>query len=375
MGEMIKETETTGMENAGITLTGDVIPAVIQYDFDAVSKQLDMKMQEYSSLVVTDDTLAGCKNAKKELASLRNRLEELRKEKKRELEKPVKEFDTKCKKLQDQITKVETPLSNALAVYDEKERQKKRDFAQKQIDAAVENYGLRPEYAAKMVIKNEFLNVTTTQKSVKADVIAQAEALQKEQSNHDASIDMIRQVVEKENERLSVKLDAEDMVSQFESGTDVLILVNRIHKQAENIFQQEQRMEEERKRREEETRRKEAEEAAARAAAIRDAEAQAENDEASPSEIEPAHRDGKECANSAFMIPEELETELGLYSEAPDLETGAQEVPVHETHKEADVASFAVTFRVTGEFSVLRSLNNYLKEKGICFEVIEQKKI
>lgn len=353
MGDIIKETETTGMENAGITLTGDVIPAVIQYDFDAVSKQLDMKMQEYSSLVVTDDTLAGCKNAKKELASLRNRLEELRKEKKRELEKPVKEFDTKCKKLQDQIAKVETPLSNALAVYDEKERQKKRDFAQKQIDTAVENYGLRPEYAAKMVIKNEFLNVTTTQKSVKADVIAQAEALQKEQSNHDASIDMIRQVVEKENERISVKLDVEDYVSQFESGTDVLILVNLIHKQSENIFQQEQRIKEERKR-QEEAKKKEAEEASVREAAMEEAGIQAEN----------------EHADNAFAIPEELEAELGLYDEDPAATEAS--IPVPEKH---DEARFAVMFQVTGSFSALKELNNYLREKGIDFKVIEQKKI
>ena len=45
--------------------------------------------------------------------------------------------------------------------------------------------------------------------------------------------------------------------------------------------------------------------------------------------------------------------------------------PAHQVKTEKQ---FEVTFRVTGGFEILRTLNQYMKENGIAYTVLEQKK-
>ena len=232
------------MEQLTLTLKSDIQPAVLAFNSQEIQAILDARLDEYRSLVVTEDTLPGCKNAKKELASFRNRLDEFRKEQKTEAQKPINEFDRQIRELIRKVEEVEKPLDASLDVYAEKERQKKRDFAESKFKEAAEQAGLRPEYCALFVNKKEFTNVNTTLKSIREDVQAQAEALKRKQDEHDRNISLIRETVETENTRIQVKLSPEEFLEEFERTDDVLEVIRKIKKRAEDIFQQEKRLEE-----------------------------------------------------------------------------------------------------------------------------------
>lgn len=98
------------------------------------------------------------------------------------------------------------------------------------------------------VNKKEFTNVNTTLKSIRKDV--QAESLKQKQNEHDRNISLIRETVETENARIQVKLNPEEFLEEFERTDDVLEVIRKIKKRAEDIFQQEKRLEEERLERE-----------------------------------------------------------------------------------------------------------------------------
>ena len=66
---------------------------VIVINYETLKAELEKFLADYTGIVVTEDTLAGCKAAQKELASLRVKIDTYRKDKKKELEKPIKNFE------------------------------------------------------------------------------------------------------------------------------------------------------------------------------------------------------------------------------------------------------------------------------------------
>ncbi len=358
-----------------LTLKSNIQPAVMSFNLQEIKSNLDARLEDYRKLVVTEDSLAGCKNASRELASFRNRLDEFRKTQKKEAEKPINTFEKEVKDLIEQVKEAEKPLNDALEVYSEKERQKKRDFAKSKFKEAAEQIGLRPEYCAMFVSKKEFTNVNTTLKSIREDVQAQAEALRQKQDEHDRNIALIQETVETENARIQVKLSPEEFLEEFERTDDVLEVIRKIKKRAEDIFQQEKRLEEERQEQE----RLAAEEAAAKATETAvDGNAPADTADMGeaitiPSElfdsiVTPASPDGNETAVPSMAVPGGAEMEEAAREK--DRREAAAPAPQVKSEKQ-----FEVTFRVTGGFEVLRTLNQYLKENGIAYSVLEQKKI
>ena len=65
------------MEQLTLTLKSEIQPAVMTFNFQEIQTILDARLDLYRNLVVTEDSLQGSKNAKKELVSFRNRLMEL----------------------------------------------------------------------------------------------------------------------------------------------------------------------------------------------------------------------------------------------------------------------------------------------------------
>lgn len=380
------------MEN--LTLKSDIQPAVMAFNFQEIQTILDARLDLYRNLVVTEDSLQGSKNAKKELVSFRNRLDEFRKEKKAEALKPINEFDNQIHELIKKVEDVEKPLDASLDVYAEKERLRKRDLAEQCFAEETERLGLRPEYASQFELKKGYTNVSTSLKSIREDVKAQAEALKLRQDAHDQNISLVKETVETENGRLKVKLDPAEFLEEFERTDDVLGTIRKIKKRAENIFQQEKKLEEERLERErremerlereqaekerqererEEQERRDAEEAAAKA----EAEA-AKQDPADAMVIPPDLMDT--AADAAVNAANAIETHTAGSPVSPAVPTSEPAAiytaPSPDTTMpfEKTEPVYEVTFRVTGGFSVLRELNNYLKMKKISFEVISQEK-
>lgn len=377
-----------------LTLRSNIQPAVMLFNMQEIKKNLEARLEDYTKIVVTEDTLPSCKNASRELASFRNRLDEFRKTQKKEAEKPIRAFEKEVNDLIDQVKKAEKPLNEALDVYAEKERQKKRDFAKNNFQEAAEQAGLRPEYCAMFVNKKEFTNVNTTLKSIREDVQSQVEALKQKQEEHDRNVSLVRETVDTENGRIQVKLNPEEFLEEFEQTDDILGIIRKIKNRAEDIFQQEKKLEEERLERErrekerlereqaekerqererEERKRRAAEEAAAKA------EAEAEAAELDPADamvippelMDPAMDTAVNDEDAPATHPASISAASAIPASVPGTvySTPSPEVAMpFETNEPI----YEVTFRVAGGFGVLRELNTYLKNNNISYEVLNQ---
>ena len=75
------------------------IKPVIEINFDHLKTTLTETLEKYNGIIVTEETLSGCKATQKELAGVRNKIDRYRIDKKKELSKPITAFENQCKEL------------------------------------------------------------------------------------------------------------------------------------------------------------------------------------------------------------------------------------------------------------------------------------
>lgn len=343
-------------EKNELVIVSNVVPAALDFNFDEIDKQLDGRLDEYRTLIVTEDSLKGAKHAQSELASLRSDLEKFRKEKKKEAEAPIKDFEAKIKKLYAKVEEVEKPLKLAINDYDDRVREEKRKFAQQLIDEAIATYELNDKYAARMILKPEFMNLNGTKKSVKEDVTNQAMMLQTQQKAEEDRINMVKAAVDSENTRLKVKLDADLYLSMLQNDMDLNLILGKIKEQADKIYEQENK----------------------------------------PEEVAPDVTYRFQDQSQAVNIVNNDAMTNGSVNVMPQVDIipivpntpSVPIIPVDNNTTEIEDDSpfsipsptmppvFEVVFKVTGDFDTLKTLNNYLKSSPtLIVETLSQKKI
>ncbi|WP_405379363.1 DUF1351 domain-containing protein, partial [Phascolarctobacterium sp.] len=142
---------------------------IIVINYETLKAELEKSLEEYKGLIVTEDTLAGCKAAQKELASLRVKIDTYRKDKKKELEKPIKSFEAQCKELISLVERVELPIKDGIQVFDDQKRAEKRQQAQTIAAEVAAASGLNEKYTAKLDVLDKYTNLTATAKAVRED--------------------------------------------------------------------------------------------------------------------------------------------------------------------------------------------------------------
>ena len=208
-------------------------------NYEELKAELEKNLEEYKGLVVTEETLAGSKAAQKELASLRVKIDTYRKEKKKEVETPIKQFELQCKELVALVESVEKPIKDGIKVFDDKKREEKREKAAKLAEEVAAATGLNEKYAAKLDILDKYTNLTATTKAVKEDLETRAFALKVEQDREAERLSIIKSVLDSENERLKTKLSIELFQRDINSGTDTSIIIDAIKKQANVVYEAE----------------------------------------------------------------------------------------------------------------------------------------
>lgn len=231
-------------DNNLVLVSNNVQPAVIDYNYEAVKKCVELKAQQYAGIIVTDDNLKQAKQDRNNLASARVAIDEFRKAKKKEMSVNIDLMEKQCKELISIIEGVEKPLQAGIDVYDNEKREKRRQQALKFIQITTDSLGLRPEYASRLVVKDFYLNLTGTQKEVKEDINKEGLALKAEQDKHDADIQTILTVIESVNNSLSTKLDAEEFINALKIYS-VSAIVDNINDRADQLKEAEKRAREE----------------------------------------------------------------------------------------------------------------------------------
>lgn len=212
----------------------EIIP-VIQVNFEEMKQALSNTMEQYKGIIVTEESLSACKAEQKHLASIRTKIDNYRKEKKKELSKPISDFESQCKELINLIEKAEQPIKEGISVFDNKKREEKRQKALEIIQVAIEAHQLKKKFADRLTVLDKYMNLTASTKSIKEDVEQRAFILINEQAKEEEVIQIIKTTIENENKNIKTPIKYEDFVNLVDSGYPIPKIIERINQMAEKI--------------------------------------------------------------------------------------------------------------------------------------------
>lgn len=227
-----------------IKIINEVMP-VIEMNFDEVKNALEETLKKYENIVVTEETLSGCKATQKELAGVRAKIDTYRKDKKKELSAPITEFEEKCKTLIALIEKAEQPIKDGIKVFDDVKREEKRKVAERLITEVAEENGLEDKYTARLEILDKYCNLTAKESEVKLDLSQKAMVLRVEQDREKELLDIIKDTIEIENQRINKKMDIVDFQRLIDRGMQTKDILAEVKSKAETIYQAENPIKEE----------------------------------------------------------------------------------------------------------------------------------
>ena len=221
----------------------DYHPSTLETNFQAFKENLENELEKYKGVTVTEDSLPVCKDIKRELSHRAKEIETFRKEVKKTLSAPIKDFDSKCKELQELILEVEAPIDEGINMYNEKFREEKLDLARKYLE----------ELAAKMnfdgidevEIKSEYGNISKTQKEIKEDITAQIIALQEKRVARQKQLDVFETIINLENENLISKMSIDDFKEYIDEEYEDAFVIRKIKERSKLLFEAEKMAREE----------------------------------------------------------------------------------------------------------------------------------
>ena len=221
-----------------IQVTEFTAPKIV-INYETLKAELQKNLETYRGLVVTEDTLAGSKAAQKELASLRVKIDTYRKDKKKELEKPIKSFEAQCKELIALVDSVEQPIKEGIKVFDDQKREEKREIALQFIARVAAETGLNEKYAAKLDVLDKYTNLTATAKAVREDLESRAFALKVEQDREAERLEIIKNVLDGENSRLRTKIELEMWQRHIDNNVPTGHIIQQIKDYASKLYEAE----------------------------------------------------------------------------------------------------------------------------------------
>lgn len=221
---------------------------VITMNFEEVKASLVENMERYKGIIVTEESLKDCKATQKDLAGLRNNLDTYRKDVKKEMEKPIKAFESECKELIGLIAEVEAPIKSGILEFDNKRKEEKRKFADVKIFEICQKLNLEKKYADQLTVLDKYLNLSASAKSVVEDIEQRAEALKQQQNMDKVKAEMIKANIESAletvNLTLKTPLEYKDFEKYLSLGWDGPRIVREINERAAQIRQAEKAAEE-----------------------------------------------------------------------------------------------------------------------------------
>ncbi len=213
----------------------EIVP-VIQINFEELKGHLTALLNDYKGLVVTEGNLQTCKAKQKELASTRIKIDNYRKEKKKELSKPITFFEAQCKDLIALIEQAENPIKDGIKIFDDQKRDSKRLQAIELSKEVAEEYELNEKYADRLEILDKYCNLTAKSNEVREDLISKAMALKVEQDREEELIEIIKDTIESENEKINLKMEFKDFEKYINMGMSTREVIGEIKNRAERIY-------------------------------------------------------------------------------------------------------------------------------------------
>lgn len=156
-------------------------PAQVEFDSSNLKNMLEEVLNnKYTGLVVTKDDVV---NAKKILADVRKgqkQLDTFRKNTKKMLSAPIKDFEAQCKELDELFVKVIEPLDSQIKDFESQER----DVKLHEVEILAGEVEQIFNCTKHLEIKKEYLNKSMSLKKIKDDLESQAKLLNEKEKNN-----------------------------------------------------------------------------------------------------------------------------------------------------------------------------------------------
>jgi hypothetical protein len=217
-----------------LNITEQQLP-VIAFNFEEMKEALKIKLTEYSGLVVTDENLSICKAQQKDLAGMRIKIDNYRKDTKKEMSKPIDEFENKCKQLIKLIEDAEKPLKEGIQVFDDKKRDAKRKVAEQIIKVVVTEKGLTEKYAQQLTVLDKYTLLGAKAGEVREDVEQRAFILLGEQNKEKEMREIIKGTIDNANKNIKAQMKIEDFQRLIDRGMSAKDVIGEINARAEQI--------------------------------------------------------------------------------------------------------------------------------------------
>lgn len=208
---------------------------VISMNFDEVKASLAETVAKYKGIIVTEDGLQDCKATQKELAGLRIKIDNYRKEVKKEMSKPIEHFEGQCKELIKLVEEAETPIKKGILVFDNAKKEEKRQAALTIIADVVKEHQLSEKYANQVNVLDKYMNLTAKPSEVKRDVEQRVYLLLQEQNKELEMLQILKDTIENANKGIKTPLKLEDFQNLINMNMPTSRIIQEINKRAELI--------------------------------------------------------------------------------------------------------------------------------------------
>lgn len=204
----------------------------IVWNNEEVKTQLSSKLESMKNLVVTEENLKESQSLQKDLASLRIQIDSQRKRIKKELQKPVDDFDSACKELLAIVAEVEHPLKRQIEVFEESDRAARADRIKDKIAVKQAKWNLPEKYFLQVSVKDKWLNKTAKDKDIEAGLDEMFSALAAKAEGEKNDKEAIVKSCEVQSVGLYTAISPELFISQYELGIPLSAVIAKIGEEA-----------------------------------------------------------------------------------------------------------------------------------------------
>lgn len=212
-------------------------------DYETMKANLTAMLEHYTDIQVTAETLKSCKDKQKEIAGLRNQLDDFRKKVKKKYTEPLQIFEDQIKVMIGMVKDVEEPLKAGIQEFDDLRKAEKRELAETIIDELIGEYQLNEKFAGQVEFRKSFTNLTAKESDIRADVEAQCMALKQQQNNEESIKRAIVNAVDAQNEGITAKL-VPDVYTSLIGKLPTDEIIQRVLKRGEEIRRMEREADE-----------------------------------------------------------------------------------------------------------------------------------
>ncbi|MDN7029783.1 DUF1351 domain-containing protein [Lactiplantibacillus plantarum] len=215
--------------------TVDYQPVPIKINnLEGLQASIAQYVSRYSNLVITEDNVTDSKQARAKLNKIKKTLDDRRKEIKRNYNQPLREFETKVKKLEASIDMIIDPIDEGLGELEVQRREQRKVDVMGLIAEMAPNYDVEVD---EIEFDPRWLNKSISNKQITQEVASSMTVVKQAKDKLATATTMITKYAQ------AVDVDPIPWIDQLKQGQDVQYLLQAIDRQVESAKERERQRE------------------------------------------------------------------------------------------------------------------------------------